>query len=71
MHSGSHFFQGGVPQSDAYVWFSFLDTPSNSLRNDDHDTVECEFMVGWPCMKGFMAIEEPLDVPREGKRDWR
>ncbi len=61
------FFQGGDPQSDAFMWFSFLDTPSNNSRSDNPDSFECQVMVGWPYKKGFMGIEEPLDVPREGK----
>ncbi len=33
-------FQGGDPESDAYMWFSFLDTPSNNSRHEDPDTYE-------------------------------
>ena len=60
------FFQGGDPQSDAYMWFSFLDTPSNNPRSEDPDTFECQVMVGWPYRKGFLGREEPLDVPPDG-----
>lgn len=60
------FFQGGDPESDAYMWFSFLDTPSNNSRTDNPDSFECQVMVGWPHRKGFMGIEEPLDVPPMG-----
>ncbi|KAM0805877.1 hypothetical protein BDR22DRAFT_189473 [Usnea florida] len=42
------FLQGGDPQTDAYFWFSFLDTPSNNPRSEDPDTFECQIMIGWP-----------------------
>lgn len=61
------FFQGGDPNSDAFLWFSFLDTPSNSLRTGEPDTFECQVMIGWPHRKGFMGIDKPLDVPPEEK----
>ena len=60
------FFQGGDPQSDAYTWFSFLNTPSSALRGAETDTYECQIMIGWPYRKGFLGQEEPLDVPMEG-----
>ena len=59
------FFQGGDPQSDAYMWFSFLDTPSNNSRSGNPDTFECQIMIGWPYRKSFLEREEPLDVPPE------
>lgn len=62
------FFQSGDPQSDVFMWFSFLDTPSNNSRSENPDTFECQFMVGWPYRNGFMGVEEPLDVPPEGER---
>ena len=61
------FLQGGDPQTDAYFWFSFLDTPSNNSRSEDPDTFECQIMIGWPHRTGFMGRDEPLDVPQDGK----
>ena len=61
------FLQGGDPQTDAYFWFSFLDTPSNNSRSEDPDTFECQIMIGWPYRKGFMGRDEPLEVPQDGK----
>lgn len=57
------FFQGGDPESDTYMWFSFLDTPSNNLRHDNPDTYECQIMVSWPYRTGFTGRQEPLEVP--------
>ena len=59
------FFQGGDPQSDVFMWFSFLDTPSNNSRREDPDTFECQIMIGWPYRKGFLGRDEPLDAPAE------
>lgn len=57
------FFFGGDPKSDTFIYFSFLDTPSNNGRKDDVDTYECQIMVSWPYREGFMGMEEPLEVP--------
>ena len=57
------FFQGGDPQSDVFMWFSFLDTPSNNSRRENPDTFECQIMIGWPYRKGFLGRDEPLDAP--------
>ncbi|KAL8657430.1 MAG: hypothetical protein Q9226_001923 [Calogaya cf. arnoldii] len=56
------FFQGGDPKSDAFMWFSFLDTPANNTR-DDPDTYECQILLSWPYRKGFRGRDEPLDIP--------
>lgn len=60
------FFQGGDPHSDAFMWFSFLDTPSNNPRQDNPNTYECQILVSWPYRKGFKGRKEPLDVPATG-----
>lgn len=56
------FFQGGDPTSDAFMWFSFLDTPANNSR-DDRDTYECQILVSWPWRAGFRGMNKPLDIP--------
>ncbi|KAL8870915.1 MAG: hypothetical protein Q9174_003149 [Haloplaca sp. 1 TL-2023] len=56
------FFQGGDPGSDAFMWFSFLDTPANNAR-EEKDTYECQILVSWPYRKGFGGREEPLEIP--------
>ncbi|KAL8677733.1 MAG: hypothetical protein Q9186_005868 [Xanthomendoza sp. 1 TL-2023] len=56
------FFQGGDPQSDAFMWFSFLDTPANNTR-DDPDTYECQILLSWPYKEGFRGMTKPLEPP--------
>lgn len=56
------FFQGGDPESDTYMWFSFLDTPANNPR-DDPDTYECQILVSWPWREGYRDMSNRLDVP--------
>ncbi|KAI4266297.1 MAG: hypothetical protein L6R38_008838 [Xanthoria sp. 2 TBL-2021] len=56
------FFQGGDPKSDAFMWFSFLDTPANNTR-DNPDTYECQILLSWPYREGFRGREKPLDPP--------
>ena len=61
------FFQGGDPQSNTFMYFSFLDTPSNNARSENSDTYELQIILSWPYRKGYMGREEPLDVPAMGK----
>ncbi|KAL8663301.1 MAG: hypothetical protein Q9202_003937, partial [Teloschistes flavicans] len=56
------FFQGGDPASNAFMYFSFLDTPTNNSRSDP-DTYECQIMVSWPWREGFRGRETPLEIP--------
>ncbi|KAL8946602.1 MAG: hypothetical protein Q9222_007022 [Ikaeria aurantiellina] len=56
------FFQGGDPLSDAFMWFSFLDTPTNNSR-ENPDTYECQILVSWPFRAGFKGRGMPLDIP--------
>ncbi|KAL9012794.1 MAG: hypothetical protein Q9173_002469 [Seirophora scorigena] len=56
------FFQGGDPNTDAFMYFSFLDTPANNTR-DDPDTYECQILVSWPWREGFRGMQKPLDIP--------
>ena len=61
------FFQGGDPQSNTFLYFSFLDTPSNNTREDNPDSYECQIILSWPYKVGYMGRKEPLDVPTIGK----
>ena len=56
------FYQAGDPETDAFHWFSFLDSPSNNDR-EERDSYECQILVSWPSRAGFMGREEPLEVP--------
>lgn len=56
------FFQGGDPETDTFMWFSFLDTPTNNSR-DDADTYECQILISWPWREGYRGMKKPLDIP--------
>ncbi|KAL8996071.1 MAG: hypothetical protein Q9188_006656 [Gyalolechia gomerana] len=56
------FFQGGDPETDTFMWFSFLDTPANNSR-DDADTYECQILISWPWREGYRGREKPLEIP--------
>lgn len=60
------FYQAGDPQTDAFHWFSFLDSPSN---NDwgERDSYECQILVSWPYRAGFVGRKEPLEVPEDNE----
>ena len=57
------FFQGGDPESDTFLFFSFLDTPSNNTRTDDSNTYECQILISWPYREGYRGLDQPLEVP--------
>ena len=61
------FFQGGDPRTNTFLYFSFLDTPSNNTREDDPNSYECQIILSWPYKMGYMGNKEPLDVPKTGK----
>jgi len=60
------FFQGGDPATNAFMYFSFLYTPSNNtcLAPLD-DTYECQIIISWPFRAGFLSEEGPVEVPKE------
>ena len=63
------FFQGGDPSSNTFMYYSFLDTPSNNTRPEEQrDTYECQIILSWPFRNGFKDQEEPLEVPVEGSK---
>lgn len=58
------FFQGGDPATNAFMYYSFLDTPSNNTRPGPlHDTYECQIIISWPFRPGFLDEEQPIEVP--------
>ncbi len=63
------FFQGGDPASNAFMYYSFLDTPSNNTRPEgQEDTYECQIMLSYPFRIGFKGKEQPIEVPAEGPK---
>jgi len=64
-----YFFQGGDPSSNVFMYYSFLDTPSNNTRPEkEKDTYECQIILSWPFQGGFKGQEESLEVPNEGPK---
>ena len=68
-----YFLQGSDPRLDAYLWFSFLNTPSdpNSGEGKD-DRYYCQIMISWPARSGFLGREEPTEMPetKEEQLNW-
>ncbi|KAL8899583.1 MAG: hypothetical protein Q9207_006119 [Kuettlingeria erythrocarpa] len=62
------FFQGGGPDTDAFMWFSFLDTPANNTR-DDAATYECQILVSWPWRAGLKGLDKPLNAQQRTKKE--
>ncbi|KAI9788513.1 MAG: hypothetical protein M1816_006853 [Peltula sp. TS41687] len=58
------FFQGGDPGTDAFLYFSFLTTPS-STQPDAGSNVgyTCQIITSWPYRPGFLGALHPLEVP--------
>lgn len=59
-----YFLQGSDPRTDAFLWFSFLNIPSdpNSDEGSD-DTYYCQVMTSWPYRAGFMGRDEATEIP--------
>ena len=57
------FFQGGDPQADTFLWFSFLDTPTKDEREKDEGHWECQLSISYPYRNGFWGMEQPMEVP--------
>ena len=57
------FFQGGDPQSDTFLWFSFLDTPTKAEREKDEGQWECQLAISYPYRPGFWGMNQPMEVP--------
>ena len=47
------------------MWFSFLDTPPVNSRSKHPDTFDCQVMIGRSYRKGFLGVDEPLDMQSE------
>ncbi|KAI5362513.1 putative FAD-binding domain, FAD/NAD(P)-binding domain superfamily [Septoria linicola] len=62
-----YFMQGADPRTDAYLWFSFLETPGDPgcPENDAHgeSMYHCQVMVSWPYRAGFFGLADPSGIP--------
>jgi 2-polyprenyl-6-methoxyphenol hydroxylase-like FAD-dependent oxidoreductase len=54
------FLQGADPKTDAYLWFSFLETPSDG-REDG--TYKCQVIVSWPYRENWLDRVDPTECP--------
>lgn len=68
-----YFLQGSDPRIDTFLWFSFLDTPSDHVSTSASDGLYgCQIMISWPHRPGFFGRAEPTDVPNTstGQLSW-
>lgn len=56
------FLQGTDPKTDAYLWFSFLSTPSDE-PNTQTTTYKCQIITSWPYREKWLERADPTDVP--------
>lgn len=58
------FYQAGDPETDAFHWFSFLDSPSNNQREGEMAKgQDCQILLSWPYREGFLGEKKPIEVP--------
>ena len=68
-----YFLQGSDPRTDTYLWFSFLNTPSDPVSSEGKEgTYYCQVMTSWPYRAGFAGRADPTDVPntKAGQLSW-
>jgi 2-polyprenyl-6-methoxyphenol hydroxylase-like FAD-dependent oxidoreductase len=62
-----YFLQGSDSRTDAYLWFSFLETPGDpgcpDLNEYGERMYHCQIMTSWPFREGFLGLSIPCDVP--------
>jgi len=54
------FLQGTDPKTDTYLWFSFLETPSDGLPPD---TYKCQIIISWPYRENWLDRVDPTECP--------
>jgi 2-polyprenyl-6-methoxyphenol hydroxylase-like FAD-dependent oxidoreductase len=54
------FLQGTDPRTDTYLWFSFLETPSDGLPPD---TYKCQIILSWPYRENWLDRVDPTECP--------
>ena len=64
-----YFLQGSDPQTDTYLWFSFLNTPKDPNSGEGRDDAYyCQIMTSWPHRAGFKGQSNSTEAP-EGKAE--
>ncbi|KAI4212454.1 MAG: hypothetical protein LQ351_004887 [Letrouitia transgressa] len=61
-----YFYQAGDPQTNAFHYFSFLDTPANNGRHANPDSYECQIIISYPFKSGFLGSQEAIEIPEKG-----
>jgi hypothetical protein len=67
--------QGGDKETDVFLWFSFLDGPSNNIRSQ-RDSYTCQILISWPVRpeKGLPEVPttavDRLALMKQLSRDW-
>lgn len=56
------FLQGTDPNTDSYLWFSFLSTPSDN-NHQQEDLYTCQIITSWPHRPNWLSRADPTDVP--------
>jgi 2-polyprenyl-6-methoxyphenol hydroxylase-like FAD-dependent oxidoreductase len=54
------FLQGTDPRTDTYLWFSFLETPSDGLESD---TYKCQVIIPYPYRENWLGRVDPTECP--------
>ena len=59
-----YFLQGSDPKSNVFLWFSFLNTPSDPSSSEGQEgKYYCQIMTSWPYRPNFLGRSEPTEVP--------
>ena len=54
------FLRGTDPKTDACLWFSFLETPSDGLPPDKYS---CQVIISWPHRENWLDRVDPTECP--------
>ena len=59
-----YFLQGSDPKSNVFLWFSFLNTPSDPASTEGQEgKYYCQIMTSWPYRPNFLGRADPTEVP--------
>jgi 2-polyprenyl-6-methoxyphenol hydroxylase-like FAD-dependent oxidoreductase len=68
-----YFLQGSDPKSNVFLWFSFLNTPSDPSSSEGQEgKYYCQVMTSWPYRPNFLGRADPTEVPntKTGQLAW-
>ena len=60
-----YFFQTTDPRTDVFLFASVLKvpTPEEQAKANGTLTTDCQRLTSWPCRKGFLGKDEPIEIP--------